>query len=154
MSASQASPPSPPLHSLVPILISRGAAITLVLAFHHFVHYYPALSIITALYIIISCSLSTNLYIIIRPTCNRFVVVKEEIKTMSPSMAYELGTMAYELGYVTCLMGGIRLIWLIMYSGNSIVLHIQVVRVTVKAKQSLPFIAIFYAATIFEVLIN
>ena len=52
---------------------------------------------------------------------------------MSPSMAYELGTMAYELGYVTCLMGGIRLIWLIMYSGNSIVLHIQVVMVTIKA---------------------
>ena len=124
------------------------------LPFHHFVHYYPALSIIIALYIIISCSLSTNLYIIIRPTCNRFVVVKEEIKTMTPTMAYELGTMAYELGYVTCLMGGIRLIWLIMYSGNSIVLHIQVVRVTVKAKQSLPIIAIFYAATIFEVLIN
>ena len=93
-------PLCPPPPSLVPILISRGAAITLVLAFHHFVHYYPALSIITALYIIISCSLSTNLYIIIRPTCNRFVVVKEEIKTMSPSMAYELGTMAYELGYV------------------------------------------------------
>ena len=82
------------------------------------------------------------------------MVVKEEIKTMTPSMAYELGTMAYELGYVTCLMGGIRLIWLIMYSGNYIVLHFQVVMVTIKAKQSLPFIAIFYAATIFEVLIN
>ena len=57
------------------------------------------------------------------------MVVKEEIKTMSPSLAYELGTMAYEpgtiayeLGYVTCLKGGIRLIWLIMYSGNYIVL--------------------------------
>ena len=101
MSASQAPPPSPPLNSLVPILISRGAAITLVLAFHHFVHYYPALSIITTLYIIISCSLSTTLYIIIRPTCNRFVVVKKEIKTMTPSMAYELGTMAYELAHGT-----------------------------------------------------
>ena len=66
---------------------------------------------------------------------------------MSPSMAYELGTMAYELGYVTCLMGGIRLTWLIMYSGNYFVLHAKVGMVTIKAKQSWPInIAIFYAA--------
>ena len=73
---------------------------------------------------------------------------------MTPSMAYELGTMAYELGYVTCLMGGFRLIWLIMYSGNYIVLDFEVVMVTIKAKHYLSIIAIFYAATIFEVLIN
>ena len=87
------------------------------------------------------------------------MVVKEEIKTMTPSMAYELGTMAYELGYVTCLMGEIRLVWLIMYSGNYFVLHTKVVMVIdYKSKAILAncccFLYCGLISTTFEVLIN